>query len=37
MERCDKIAPFTREREISMALLYTWRRFRTMFQAACVV
>jgi len=26
MERCDNIAAFSREREISTALLYTWRR-----------
>jgi transposase len=26
MERCDNIAAFAREREISTALLYTWRR-----------
>ena len=26
MERCDNIAAFARERDISTALLYTWRR-----------
>ncbi len=26
MERCDNIAAFAREREVSTALLYTWRR-----------
>lgn len=26
MERCDNVAAFAREREISTALLYTWRR-----------
>lgn len=26
MERCENIAAFAREREISTALLYTWRR-----------
>lgn len=26
MERCDNVAAFAREREVSMALLYTWRR-----------
>jgi len=25
MERCDNVAAFAREREISTALLYTWR------------
>lgn len=26
MERCDNIAAFARERDVSTALLYTWRR-----------
>lgn len=26
MERCDNVAAFAREREVSTALLYTWRR-----------
>ncbi|WP_409521588.1 transposase [Novosphingobium sp.] len=26
MERCDNVAAFAREREVSMAPLYTWRR-----------
>ncbi len=26
MERCDNVAAFAREQEISPALLYTWRR-----------
>ncbi len=26
MERCDNVAAFAREQEISTALLYTWRR-----------
>ncbi len=35
MERCDNVAAFAREREISTALLYTWRReFRYAVEAA---
>ena len=26
MERCDNVAAFARERDVSTALLYTWRR-----------